>query len=82
MSRNVQRLIEILDDPDGGEFVMDALDGPDGVIAALRSYVELHDQSHALAMLALQSDRYARDADYRDAVDNVLAMVSEPEGRA
>lgn len=35
--------------------------------------------SHALAMLALQSERYRTDPDYRDAVDNVLAWTKGGE---
>lgn len=31
--------------------------------------------AHALAMLALQSERYGNDPDYRDATDNVLAWT-------
>lgn len=34
--------------------------------------------AHRLAMLALQSDRYAQDAEYRDAVDDVLAFSFPP----
>lgn len=30
-------------------------------------------QAHVLAMLGLQSDRYVQDAEYRDAVDNILS---------
>lgn len=36
---------------------------------------KLADASHALAMMGLQSNRYANDMDYRDAVDSVLAAV-------
>lgn len=34
------------------------------------------DSAYQLAMLALQSDRYRDDPDYRDATDNVLAWAS------
>lgn len=37
--------------------------------------------AHRLAMLALQSDRYAQDAEYREATDDVLAF-SFPESNA
>jgi hypothetical protein len=34
-------------------------------------------RSRDLAMMGLQSDRYAQDADYRDAVDDLLAMTAD-----
>jgi hypothetical protein len=33
--------------------------------------------AHALAMLALQSERYQKDADYREATDKVLARTKD-----
>jgi len=41
----------------------------------------LREAAHALAMLALQSERYREDPDYRDAVDDLLASIS-PDWRA
>lgn len=41
----------------------------------------LLDRGHALAMLVLQSDEYAERSDWRDAVDNLLAVIREAEGR-
>jgi hypothetical protein len=35
---------------------------------------QLRDAAHALAMMALQSNRYGDDADYREAVDNILEI--------
>lgn len=34
------------------------------------------DSAYQLAMLALQSDRYREDPDYRDTTDNVLAWAN------
>lgn len=39
------------------------------------------DVLHALAMLALQSDRYTNDVDYREATDNALALVQGKPSR-
>lgn len=39
---------------------------------------ELHRAAYELAMLGLQSDRYANDPDYKDAVDTVLYMTMPP----
>ena len=44
------------------------------VIESLKQQLEaMRENAHALAMQALQSERYQQDPDYRDAVDNVLA---------
>lgn len=41
--------------------------------AALRErFEEAREQSHRLAMLVLQSDRYVQDAEYREAADAIL----------
>lgn len=39
---------------------------------------DLKRAAHVLAMLALQSNRYRDDPEYRDAVDNVLAHTLPP----
>lgn len=44
---------------------------------AIAAAPELAERGHSLAMLALQSERYARDPDYREAVDNMLAALAK-----
>lgn len=45
---------------------------------AVATWTRERDDAHRLAMLALQSERYASDADYRGAVDAVLAAGHPP----
>ena len=40
----------------------------------------MNDAGHKLVMLALQSDRYTSDPDYRDAVDNWLTVEKLAKG--
>lgn len=43
---------------------------------------DLAETARVLAILALQSDRYQKDADFRDAVDDVLLMTRPVAERA
>lgn len=62
--------------------VWEAIKRRDSARAALRErFEEAREQSHRLAMLALQSDRYVQDAEYREATDGLLAW-SFPVRRA
>ncbi len=40
----------------------------------------LLNRGYDLAMLVLQSNRYQKDPDYRDAVDNLLAAIRQARG--
>lgn len=41
---------------------------------------ELLEACHKLAMLGLQSNRYSKDMDFREAVDNGLAIYNKAKG--
>ena len=43
--------------------------------APLSNEDQLPNAARTLAILALQSDRYGKDADFRDAVDDVLLLT-------
>ena len=43
----------------------------------MTEHERLQNIAHILACLALQSDRYTREPDFRDAVDGVLALTTK-----
>ncbi len=42
------------------------------------SNFKLRNEARVLAIMAMQSDRYGDDMDFRDQVDTVYALVTEP----
>lgn len=49
------------------------------IVTAVNSHDALIETGHTLAILALQSNRYTTDMDYRDAVDNCLDAIKLAE---
>lgn len=58
--------------PLGHPLYVESLDGPDSTGREAR----YNDPAYQLGMMGLQSERYQRDPDYRDAVDAVLAATA------
>lgn len=52
----------------------------DATARLLAASWEMREHGHHLAMLALQSDRYVVDMEYRDVVDNWLALLARIDG--
>ena len=47
------------------------------IVSLIKDYTRLKKACHNLSMICLQSDRYLKDPEFRDCVDNCLLLTME-----